>query len=56
VFGADHANTIKIGWVGPRSGPLAIFGEADVWLTDALKANYADGITIGDTTYGIEVI
>ncbi len=56
VFGASHANTIKIGWVGPRSGPLGIFGEADMWLTEALKANYADGITIGDTTYGIEVI
>ncbi|WP_300581698.1 ABC transporter substrate-binding protein [Marivita sp.] len=53
---AAHSETITIGWVGPRSGPLGIFGEADAWLTEALKANFANGLTIGDKTYGIEVV
>ncbi len=56
VLADGHANTIKIGWVGPRSGPLGIFGEADSWLSDALKANFADGLQIGDKTYGVEII
>ncbi len=56
VLADGHANTIKIGWVGPRSGPLGIFGEADAWLTDALKGNFADGVEIGGKKYGIEVI
>jgi branched-chain amino acid transport system substrate-binding protein len=56
AFAESHADTIRIGWVGPRSGPLGIFGEADAWLTDALKANFANGLTIGDKTFGIEVI
>lgn len=56
VFGGGHSDTIKIGWVGPRSGPLGIFGEADTWLAGALQSNFADGVTIGDKTYGVEVI
>ena len=51
-----HADTIRIGWIGPRSGPLGIFGEADAWLVDALKQNYKDGVQVGDKTYGLEVI
>lgn len=56
LLAGSHADTIKIGWVGPRSGPLGIFGEADAWLSEALVANHPDGLAIGDKTYGIEVI
>lgn len=56
ALATGHADTIRIGWVGPRSGPLGIFGEADPWLSEVLKANHADGVTIGGRTYGIEVI
>lgn len=56
VMGNTPETTIRIGWVGPRSGPLGIFGEADAWLSQALGANYANGVTIGGQTYGIEVI
>jgi branched-chain amino acid transport system substrate-binding protein len=56
ALGNTPETTIRIGWVGPRSGPLGIFGEADAWLSQALGANYANGITIGGQTYGIEVI
>lgn len=53
---AQTDEVIRIGWVGPRSGPLGIFGEADRWLADAFAAKQADGVEIGGKTYGIEVI
>lgn len=56
AFGQDAANTIRIGWVGPRSGPLGIFGEADQWLTDTFLAKHAGGVEIGGKTYAVEVV
>ncbi|MEJ2003048.1 MAG: ABC transporter substrate-binding protein [Maritimibacter sp.] len=53
---ASGEDTIKIGWVGPRSGPLGIFGEADAWLTDRFKEVNAGGVEIGGKSYGFEVI
>lgn len=53
---AAAEDTIRIGWVGPRSGPLGIFGEADQWLSEAFTARHAGGIEIGGKTYGVEVI
>ncbi len=53
---ASGDDTIKIGWVGPRSGPLGIFGEADAWLTDRFKEVNAGGVEIGGKSYGFEVI
>jgi branched-chain amino acid transport system substrate-binding protein len=56
VVHASTEDTIRIGWVGPRSGPLGIFGEADAWLAEEMKAKHAGGIEIGGKTYGLEVI
>ena len=53
---ASGDDTIRIGWVGPRSGPLGIFGEADAWLTEHFSEVNAGGIEIGGKTYGFEVI
>ncbi len=53
---AQAGETIRIGWVGPRSGPLGIFGEADQWLSEVFAAKHADGIEIGGKTYGVEVL
>lgn len=56
VLGQSEDRTIRIGFVGPRSGPLAPFGEADAFVADAFRAAQADGLRIGDTTYAVEVI
>lgn len=56
VAADSHAETIRIGFVGPRSGPLAPFGEADAFIADAFRAAQADGLMIGDKTYAVEVI
>lgn len=53
---AQDADTIRIGWVGPRSGPLGIFGEADQWLTEVFSARHSGGIEIGGRRYGVEII
>ena len=31
------ADTIKIGFVTPLTGPLALFGEADKWTVEQMK-------------------
>jgi len=40
------ADTIKIGFVTPLTGPLALFGEADKWTVEQMKQSFKDGITV----------
>ena len=47
---------IKIGFVSPKTGPLAGFAESDDYILAGINAVFADGITIDGTTYGVEVI
>lgn len=47
---------IKIGFVSPKTGPLAGFGESDDYIIEGINAVFADGIEIDGTTYGVEVI
>jgi branched-chain amino acid transport system substrate-binding protein len=53
VFAAD---TVKIGYVSPQTGPLAPFGEADKWVIDQMKAAFKDGITIGGKKHDVQII
>ena len=39
---------IKIGYVTPRTGPLAPFGEADAFVLAAMRAALGDGVLVGD--------
>jgi len=50
------ADTIKIGYVSPQTGPLAPFGEADKWVIDQMKAAFKDGVTIGGKKYDVQII
>ena len=50
------AGVIKIGFVSPKTGPLAGFAESDDYIIDGINAVFADGIEIDGTTYGVEVI
>jgi branched-chain amino acid transport system substrate-binding protein len=50
------AETIKLGYVSPQTGPLAAFGEADDFIiADFLKSTKGT-ITIGGKSYAIEVV
>lgn len=48
--------TIKIGFVTPQTGPLAIFAEPDQFVIDQFRAQFADGVDIGGTRHNIEII
>ena len=53
---AASANTIKIGFVSPASGPLAAFGESDQFTIGQVKKALAGGLKIGGTTYAVDII
>jgi branched-chain amino acid transport system substrate-binding protein len=53
---AFAADTIKIGYVSPQTGPLAPFGEADKWVIDQMKAVLKDGLAIGGKKYEVQII
>jgi len=50
------AETVKIGYVSPQTGPLAPFGEADKWVIDQMKAAFKDGLTVGGRKFDVQVI
>lgn len=50
------ADTIKIGFVTPLTGPLALFGEADKWTVDQMKQAFKDGISVAGKKYSVEIL
>ena len=53
---AFAADTLKIGYVSPQTGPLAPFGEADKWVIDQMKAAFKDGLTVGGKKYAVQIV
>ncbi|MBS0318451.1 MAG: ABC transporter substrate-binding protein, partial [Proteobacteria bacterium] len=53
VFAAD---TVKIGYVSPQTGPLAPFGESDKWVIDQMKAVFKDGLVIGGKKHQVQIV
>ena len=51
-----QAPTIKVGFVTPSTGPLAGFAEADDYILEGLRAQFAGGITNNGKAYNIEII
>ncbi len=50
------ADTVKIGYVSPQTGPLAPFGEADKWVIDQMKSAFKEGLTIGGKKYDVQIL
>jgi len=50
------ARTIKIGYVTPRTGPLAGFGEADTFVIGQMRKVFSKGLKIGRNTYPVKII
>lgn len=50
------ADTLKIGYVSPQTGPLAPFGEADKWVIDQMKAAFKDGLVIGGRKHEVQIV
>jgi branched-chain amino acid transport system substrate-binding protein len=50
------ADTLKIGYVSPQTGPLAPFGEADKWVIDQMKTAFKGGLTVAGKTYDVQIL
>jgi branched-chain amino acid transport system substrate-binding protein len=55
VWGAESA-TIKIGWIGAKSGWLANFNVPDPWIMEKVKKAYAGGLKIDGRAYTLDVV
>jgi branched-chain amino acid transport system substrate-binding protein len=53
---AMAADTIRIGYVSPQTGPLAPFGEADKWVIEQMANAFKGGLTIGGKKYDVQIL
>jgi branched-chain amino acid transport system substrate-binding protein len=55
--GPGGGKTLTIGFVSPRTGPLAAFGQADAFVIERMKAYFAGHpITAGTTRYSVKIV
>src|SRR5438093_10887866 len=52
----DAASTLKIGFISPRSGPLAGFGEPDPYVLGLARRALAKGLKIRGKTYSVTIL
>ena len=55
-FAAGAENSLKVGFISPRTGALAGFGQTDGYVLDLARAALKDGLAIGDKTYAVELL
>ncbi len=48
--------TLKVGYVTPRTGPLAPFAEADEFVIGAMQELFAGGLDINGTKHPVEIV
>lgn len=48
--------SVKVGFVSPRTGPLAPFAEADDFIISSLQQRFAAGVGRGETKLPIELV
>jgi branched-chain amino acid transport system substrate-binding protein len=53
---AAAENVLKIGFISPRTGALAGFGETDGYVLELARKSLAKGLTIGDKTYEVKIL
>jgi branched-chain amino acid transport system substrate-binding protein len=56
AFAAGSENVLKIGFVSPRTGALAGFGETDGYVLELARKALAGGLTIGAKTYEVQIL
>ena len=50
-----QSKTIKIGFVTPQTGPLAVFAESDAFVLEQFRTQLAGGLQINGETYNVEI-
>lgn len=53
---AFAADTLKVGFISPRTGPLGGFGETDGYVLEVVRKAIGDGIEIGGKKYAVEIL
>lgn len=53
---AQGADTLKVGFVSPRTGPLGSFGEGDGYVLELARKALAGGLAVGGKTYKVEIL
>lgn len=53
---AAEGDTIKIGFMSPRTGPLAGFGVTDGYVLEQVRKALSGGLKIGNKTYAVEIL
>jgi branched-chain amino acid transport system substrate-binding protein len=53
---AQASDVIKVGFISPRTGALAGFGEPNSFVFDLARKALANGITAGGKTYKVEIL
>ena len=54
AFAAD--DTLKIGFISPRTGPLGGFGETDGYVLELARKALANGLQAGGKTWKVEIL
>jgi branched-chain amino acid transport system substrate-binding protein len=55
-FAAAAENTLKVGFVSPRTGALAGFGETDGYVLEVVRKSLAKGFSVGGKTYDVTIL
>lgn len=53
---SGRSTALKIGFVSPRTGPAASFGESDAYVLELVRKTFAGGLNIGGTNYTVEIV
>ncbi|GLH77116.1 ABC transporter substrate-binding protein [Bradyrhizobium sp. SSBR45G] len=53
---AANKDTIRIGYISPKTGPFSPFAEADDFILAQVRKSLSDGLTIGGRTYAVEIL
>jgi len=56
MLAAQDDNTIRIGFISPRTGPLASFGKTDGFILEQARLALANGMTVAGKHYQVEII
>jgi branched-chain amino acid transport system substrate-binding protein len=56
TYAAAADATLKVGFISPRTGALAGFGEGDGYVLDTARKTLEKGLTIGGKTYAVTII
>jgi branched-chain amino acid transport system substrate-binding protein len=53
---SSSGGTLKIGFVSPRTGPAAGFGEPDAYVLGLARKAFAGGLSVGGKHYAVTII